>query len=189
MKYRLSQGFNIIELMIVIAIVGILVTAAAPSFRETLINQKIAGYTSTLYQNIQQARSQARSLRSNSFLLAESGTSIVPGVANNWTKGWRVAITNNEVLTLDTSQENPQSGDAIQSVSISVRTTGGAALNQFGFNRFGQLINSSGSIITGISIIVCSNQSTTEKFKRITIDSTGNMKIISKSSTDIDIAC
>ncbi len=189
MKYRLSQGFNIIELMIVLAIVGILVAAAAPSFREALMNQKIAGYASTLHQNIQQARSQARSLRSNSFILSEAGTNVTPGLSTNWIKGWRVAVTNNGALTLDSSQANPQSEENPPKVTLSVKTTGGATLNQFGFNRFGQLIDSSGNIMTGIAIIVCSNQSTSEKFKRITIDSTGNMKIITRTVADADISC
>jgi type IV fimbrial biogenesis protein FimT len=189
MKHRLSQGFNIIELMIVLAIVGILVAAAAPSFRATIINNRIAGYASTLYQNIQQARSGARSLRSNSFILAESGTDAInPGLASNWIKGWRVTVTNNGALTLDSSQSNTQTGESNQNVSISVKN-GGTPLNQFGFNRFGQLIDRGGAILPGLTIYVCSNTSTSENFKKITIDSTGNMKITSKLATDVDINC
>ena len=48
MKIRVQQGFTLIELMVVVAIVGILAAVAYPSYQDYVTRGQIAEGTSTL---------------------------------------------------------------------------------------------------------------------------------------------
>lgn len=54
-----NNGFTLIELMITIAIAGILLAVAAPSFRDLLLNNRIATQTNELISDLALARSEA----------------------------------------------------------------------------------------------------------------------------------
>lgn len=59
MNISKTRGFTIVELMIVVAIIAILATLAAPSFRELLKNNQVAAQNNELVSLINLARSEA----------------------------------------------------------------------------------------------------------------------------------
>jgi prepilin-type N-terminal cleavage/methylation domain-containing protein len=59
MKKRSVGGFTIIEIMIVIAIIGIMVGIAAPNFMDYLKSRRLSGATMQLYVDLMNARQQA----------------------------------------------------------------------------------------------------------------------------------
>jgi len=59
MAHRRAFGFTLIELMIVIAVLGVLTAIALPSFQSTLERRRLVGATDILYANLQYARSEA----------------------------------------------------------------------------------------------------------------------------------
>jgi type IV fimbrial biogenesis protein FimT len=59
MKKRSVGGFTIIEIMIVIAIIGIMVGIAAPNFMDYLKSRRLSGAATQLYVDLMNARQQA----------------------------------------------------------------------------------------------------------------------------------
>ncbi|MGL1834645.1 GspH/FimT family pseudopilin [Rhodocyclaceae bacterium SMB388] len=60
MHTRTRQGgFTLIELMIVLVVLAILLTIAAPSFRDALERRRVIGASETIYSLVQLARSEA----------------------------------------------------------------------------------------------------------------------------------
>jgi len=56
---RRYKGFTIVELMITIAILGILVAIAAPSFNESIARRRVDGIANELSTDLQFARAEA----------------------------------------------------------------------------------------------------------------------------------
>ncbi len=78
-------GFTLIELMVAVAVVGVVVAIGMPSFGELLKNNRIATQANAIIASLQQARSET----------INRGTSvrIEPLVAGtDWSAGWQLRI-------------------------------------------------------------------------------------------------
>lgn len=58
---RRNSGFTMIELMVIVAIVGILIAVAAPSFTESMARRSLEGAANELNADLQYTKSQAAS--------------------------------------------------------------------------------------------------------------------------------
>lgn len=58
-RLRHWQGFTLIELMVVVAIIAVVLLLAAPSFRKTIEMQRVRGVQDEFITNLQLARSEA----------------------------------------------------------------------------------------------------------------------------------
>ncbi len=91
-----SRGFTLVELMIVIAIVAILTTLAAPSFKQLIQSNTMSGAVNTFLGDMRFARSEAIRRGGNVVMCRSDapeasspvcGTGSGPG-GNGWVSGW-----------------------------------------------------------------------------------------------------
>lgn len=87
------KGFTLIELMIVIAIMAILASLAAPSFKTLATAQALRAASSDLQISLLQARSEALRTNRNVYVVPVSSTN--PATTSDWADGWSVFVDNN----------------------------------------------------------------------------------------------
>jgi type IV fimbrial biogenesis protein FimT len=99
LQKRIHTGFSAIELMIVLAIAVILLTAAVPGFRSMIQSQRMTTATNDLLAAINLTRSEAIKRGARVHLMPAGGGA-------DWTKGWVVFIDKNK-------NKKPDAGDEI----------------------------------------------------------------------------
>lgn len=79
-----KRGFTIIELMIVLVVVGVLASIAAPSLRDVVVRTRLKTAASDLHTSLMFARSEA--------IKRNAGMQVVPVSSADWTRGWSVRV-------------------------------------------------------------------------------------------------
>lgn len=77
-----AGGFSLIELMVVVALLGILMSIAVPAFSEWIASQRVRDTAADIHTSLMRARAEATS--------RGLPTSITP-VGGNWANGWYIA--------------------------------------------------------------------------------------------------
>lgn len=78
----MSKGFSLVELVVVIAILGIMTSIALPSFRDVVASTQVSTDASNLQMTFFRARSEA----------VKRNTSItIDAVGGDWKNGWEIS--------------------------------------------------------------------------------------------------
>lgn len=91
MMLDLQLGFSLLELMIVIAIVGVLASFALPAFDELIKNNCLTSKATDLVTSLHLARSEAIKRRVAVVVRARD-SSVTPAPMNEWSDGWDIAV-------------------------------------------------------------------------------------------------
>jgi type IV fimbrial biogenesis protein FimT len=87
LRAPIQQGFSLIELMIAIALLGILLAIAVPSFTDAVLGSKLRSYANNFLASTYQARGEAIKRNSVVKLCASSNGTSCTG---SWEQGWIV---------------------------------------------------------------------------------------------------
>ncbi|GMQ96708.1 MAG: hypothetical protein BMS9Abin15_0384 [Gammaproteobacteria bacterium] len=98
-SYRRNTGFSILELMIVVAIVGIMVVIGVPSMQSFIKNSCLSTGTSNLVVSLSLARSESIKRRATVSLFASNAAG-----NNEWGSGWAVFLDADNDGTLDAGE-------------------------------------------------------------------------------------
>ncbi len=92
------SGFTLTELLITLAIVGILMTVGVPSLRSFMQRNQLIASSNELLSAFHVARSEAIKLSTRvSICSSDNGTTC--SLSNDWTKGWIVFVDSSGNLT------------------------------------------------------------------------------------------
>ena len=85
-----TRGFTLTELMIVLAVFGILVAAALPSYNDFVRNQRVKNASFDVFSSLVYTRSEA--------ITRNASVTMTPVVAGSWTSGWTVTAGGGTVV-------------------------------------------------------------------------------------------
>ena len=163
-------GFTMIEIMITIAIAGILAAVALPSFSNMQKNNCLTTSVNSLVSSLQRARSDAVKRRTNVTVSAASG---------DWSNGWNITLDEdrNGNGTLDSGEDYDGNGvlnnaAVVQKTTLSCGATITGTATSFVYGSDG-FINNPGDFT------VCDDRPD-ETGKKLSISLTGRPNLDSK---------
>lgn len=173
------HGFTLVELMIVLAIAGILFSTALPSFSKMLAKNQQTAQLYTLFQHHQLARSEAIKNNQNVLLCKSSnGQECTPH--SKWSDGW--------IIFSDTDNDKKINGDeTVVFVQQSLATQLSLKYKGFGSHNYIRYFPN-GSSSTNGTFTLC-NQFDNTDAKSIIIARTGRVRLDTKSSSRKALSC
>lgn len=143
---KYSLGFSLIELLIVIAIVGVLATLAAPSITEMLRLNRLTSASSALQISLSLARSEAIKRGGDSRVSVTSNTT-----SDSWIDGWTVywhnsASPSDPAPTADTAGSLTRI-EVVGALSTPISISHTNTLTSFTYDGSGRLVDTSGGAV------------------------------------------
>ena len=176
-----SHGFTLIELMVIIAIAGVLLSLAAPGFISFQRNSELTSLANKMLGSINSARSEAMKSGRNAF--------VVPNDSSNWSTGWFVYVDMNSNNSFDEGTDLfIQTQPALVSYITMTGNNNAATSNPYiSFDSAGYARTVGGNGLTNLALSIKRNDVSTadtpEQSRLVIVARTGRTRAC-KPSTD-----
>ncbi len=175
MIQKSKLGFTLIELMVTIAIAGILMMVAIPSFQEFMRNNELRSVSNGLYNAMLVAKNEA--MTRNSHVL------VAPYKDGDWKAGWRIFVDVNRNNSFgDGDVLISEFADVPVNIAISSINTSYVMYDGSGFSK-----QSNGAPFMGTISVTRKDTSAASQIRRIKIAISGKARICTPASaTDVN---
>ncbi len=163
-----GKGFTLIELMVTIAIAGILAGLAAPSFSDTIKNNRMTSHFNELLSFLSYARSEAVK-RNSSVTVCKSISGSSCG--GEWHNGWIVFVDNDNDGRVDATDQVIRKHKA-----LTADTTLKFSRNRVTYRNEGLAIGFTGKFI------LCDSRGDEDR-KALVVSNTGRVRQATSSDT------
>lgn len=137
-----QSGFTLVELMVTIAIAGILMSIAIPNFQTFILNSRISAQANDFIAAIGMARSEAIK-RGTRVSICKSATTHTTTptctTSGNWEQGWIIFTDGNTVGTKDGTDVIIQVRNPLTGTNTFIGNTNVANYISYGPSGFGTL--------------------------------------------------
>jgi type IV fimbrial biogenesis protein FimT len=176
----IALGFTLIELMVTIAIAGIVMGLAIPSFNTAIRNNRLTTLNNDFVTSLSIARSEAVK-RGQVVTICKSanGTTCVIDVVSNWAQGWIVFTNanNNAVVDAGVDVVFRVQGPAQTQITMVGDNLGGTpatdVTSRINYGSNGMTVAAGGTPGVSGNILVCDNRRTEPVGKNIAINVVG----------------
>lgn len=170
-----ADGFSLIELMTVIAVVGILLALALPSFREFTIRTQVTQLGNDLVTDLNIARAEA----------VKQGLSValVPTTAGNWSGGWSVVANTLPAGTTMRMHAALPTGYTMKAAAV-----GGVSVTPLAYSSTGAL----GTPSVQVDFAICRPDASVALSQLVVVKSVGvisSQRNVTDSTANMAIGC
>ena len=142
------RGFTLVEILVVIAIIAILTSVAAPSFNNVIKSNRMTSAVNSFLADMRFARSEAMRRGGNVVLCRSDSPEASPPTCatttgtNGWASGWVVYVDQNNNGAIETAEVLRVQGP-ITTIDSIMQTSSGGARNSLAFTATGRFTLSS----------------------------------------------
>lgn len=104
-RYKPSQGFSLLELLVVISIVAILISVSVPAFTDIISNQQVKSERQSLYDALRLARAEAIKRGEIISVCPSDNNTSCSGGNSDWDKGWLIYANPDGDEVVDNDEE------------------------------------------------------------------------------------
>ncbi len=165
-----ASGYTAVELLVSIAVLGVLAAIAVPSFTLVIESWRVRWVSEDLHSTLNYARSEAIK-RGGQVVIQKLASNGCPSGTREWDCGWIVCHDTNGNGTCNTTEPVLQRIDAPAKVQVT-RTSGGASIK---FNRWGLI---DGTWL-GFSLIPLDKSTNHPGARGLCMSSGGRIRVIS----------
>lgn len=162
-----AQGFTAVELMVVIAILAVLASLAAPSFRPLIerwrVRQVVEGLQSTLHYARSEAVRRGGGISIQKLPQNTNGCKLAQNKAD-WDCGWAIVANNQEIRRIDTPAD----------ITVT-RTTSGPNADRIQVDRWGGM---DGVTALGFTIAPLPDGISSPATKGVCVAAGGRIKVV-----------